>query len=357
MKKIDLNDYVCGVPFASLEIHEKNRFLCCASWLKKYLPQHTSPKDAWESSEANEIRESVIDGSFRHCDKSQCPFLHQLKNFGEIGNTSVLYHKNRLPKELKSNIESFKKGIVTPPSTIQFSFDRTCNLKCPSCRINLIVENSKGIERVKKTIDEIETQYGETTKRLYITGTGDPFVSVGFRDFLKNFDSSKWPSLSHIHLHTNATKWDAKMWKSMSKVHKYIKSCEISIDAATKDTYENKTRIGGDWCQLIENLKFINTIPSLQNIKTSFVVQQKNYKEMKMFYDLMLSIFGKKVNVFYGKINNWGTFSNEEYITHQIWNELHPEYNDFVNEVNSFLPINYSFNNLQEFIKSNKTLI
>ena len=138
MKKVDFNDYVCGVPFAALEIHEKDRFLCCASWLKKHLPQHTSPKDAWESSEANEIRESVIDGSFRHCDKSQCPYLHQLENFGEIGNTSVLYHKNRLPKELKSNIESFKKGIVTPPSTIQFSFDRTCNLKCPSCRINLM---------------------------------------------------------------------------------------------------------------------------------------------------------------------------------------------------------------------------
>ena len=50
MKKIDLKDYVCGIPFAALEIHEKANFLCCASWLKKYLPQNVSPKDAWESS-------------------------------------------------------------------------------------------------------------------------------------------------------------------------------------------------------------------------------------------------------------------------------------------------------------------
>ena len=357
MKKIDLKDYVCGVPFAALEIHEKDRFLCCASWLKKYLPQNTSPKDAWESSEANEIRESVIDGSFRHCDKSQCPFLHQLENFGEIGNTNVLYHKNRLPKELKSNIESFKKGIVTPPSTIQFSFDRTCNLKCPSCRINLIVENSKGIERVKKTIDEIETQYGETTKRLYITGTGDPFVSVGFRDFLRNFDSTKWPSLSNIHLHTNATKWDVKMWDSMSNIHKYVKSCEISIDAATKETYENKVRLGGNWDELMDNLKFINTIPSLKSIKTSFVVQQKNYKEMKLFYDLMISIFSKKVNVYYGKITNWGTFTDDEYIGHKIWETNHPEYNEFIREVNLFLPKEQSWHNLQEFIIDKSKLI
>jgi organic radical activating enzyme len=357
VKKVDLNDYVCAVPFAALEIHEKHRFLCCASWLKKGLPQNSSPRDAWESPDAQEIRESVIDGSFRHCDKVQCPYLHQLENFGEIGNTSVLYHKNRLPKDLESNIDSFKKGIVTPPSTIQFSFDRTCNLKCPSCRINLIVENSKGIERVKKTIDEIEEQYGKTTKRLYITGSGDPFVSVGFRDFLRNFDSNKWPSLSNIHLHTNATRWDKKMWESMSKVHKYIKTCEISIDAATKDTYENKVRVGGNWDELIENLKFINTIKSLKSIKTSFVVQQKNYKEMKLFYDLMYSIFGEKVNVFFGKITNWGTFSEEDFLLEQIWNESHSEYNEFIKEVNSFMPNNYSWSNLQEFITPAKTLI
>jgi MoaA/NifB/PqqE/SkfB family radical SAM enzyme len=221
----------------------------------------------------------------------------------------------------------------------------------------LIVENSKGITRVKKTIDEIEEQYGKTTKRLYITGTGDPFVSVGFRDFLRNFDSNKWPSLSNIHLHTNATRWDKKMWESMSKVHKYIKTCEISIDAATKDTYENKVRVGGNWDELIENLKFINTIKSLKNIKTSFVVQQKNYKEMKMFYDLMLSIFGKKVNVFYGKINNWGTFSHEEFETEKVWDDSHPDYDDFVLEVNSFIPAEQCWHNLQEFISKKQNFI
>jgi hypothetical protein len=78
---------------------------------------------------------------------------------------------------------------------------------------------------------------------------------------------------------------------------------------------------------------------------------------MKIFYDLMYSIFGEKVNVYFGKITNWGTFSDEEYVTHQIWNESHPEYNDFINEVNSFLPIKYSYNNLQEFITPRKSLI
>lgn len=357
MNTVDLKDYVCVVPFVSLEIHQGSRFLCCASWLKKYLPHHTSPKEAWESSEAQEIRKSVTDGTFKYCDKSHCPYLHQLTKFGVVGNVNNLYHKDNIPNEYKKQIDSFINGDMFNPRTIQFSFDRTCNLKCPSCRIDVFTESIKGIERVKKTIEEIENQYGKTTKMIYITGTGDPFVSVGFRDFLRTFKSENWPSLEKIHLHTNATKWNKKMWNSMKNIHKYVKSCEISIDAATKETYENKTRLGGNWDELIENLKFISTIPSLTGVKTSFVVQQKNFREMKMFYDLMVSIFGNKVNVYYGKITNWGTFSEEEYSNQKIWDESHPEYGEFINEVNSFLPNKQTWHNLQEFLENKKRLI
>jgi hypothetical protein len=353
-----LQKYICAVPFYSLEIHEKDRFLCCASWLKKGLPQNTSPKEAWESSEANDIRKSILDGSYRYCDNTKCPHLNQLLNTNTPNSKSnTLYHVNNIPNDIKQRIDSFNKNNLLPPTTIQFSFDRSCNLKCPSCRINLIVENSKGIERVKKTIDEIEKEYGITTKRLYITGTGDPFVSVGFRDFLRNFDSSIWPNLQNIHLHTNATKWDEKMWNSMSSIHKYVKTCDISIDAATKETYETKTRIGGNWNQLIDNLKFISTIPTLKKINVSFVVQQSNYKEMKQFYDLMYSIFENKISIFYNKIDNWGTFDDEEYLKNKIWDESHPEYLDFIKEVNSFILKDKIWHNLQEFINPKKNII
>lgn len=354
---MDLKNYVCSVPFTSLEIHERNRFLCCKSWLKKYLPDNTSPQDAWNSNEANDIRESVLDGTFKYCDKTQCPYLHQITKLGEVGNTKVLFHKENIPSELKQKIDSFKNNQMTSPQVIQFSFDRTCNLKCPSCRIDVFSESLKGIQRIKDTIDLIQTQYGETTKVLYITGTGDPFVSVGFRDFLINFDESKWPNLERIHLHTNATKWNKKMWDSMHKIHRYVKTCEISIDAATKETYENKVRIGGNWDELIDNLKFISTLNHLKYIKASFVIQKHNYKEIKAFYELMSSIFGNKVNVFYGKINNWGTFSDDEYLEHKIWDSNHPEYDEFVKEINSCILKDNIWHNLQEVINPIKNLI
>jgi hypothetical protein len=71
----------------------------------------------------------------------------------------------------------------------------------------------------------------------------------------------------------------------------------------------------------------------------------------------MYSIFGNKVDIFYNKITNWGTFTEEDFLLQQIWNESHSEYNEFVKEVNSFLPNNHSWSNLQEFITPVKTLI
>lgn len=354
---IDKKKYICSVPFGSLEVHKNVKTLCCASWLKKWIPGSHSVKESWYSDEANDIRDSILDGSYRYCDSTQCPFLHQLETFGEVAMTPPIFHKDRLPKEFSDKIENYKNNKTIPPTTIQFTFDSSCNLKCPSCRIDTIIANSREIKEIKATIDEIETEFGKDVKTLYITGSGDPFISVAFRDFLRNFDETKWPKLKLIHLHTNATYWNKKMWDSMKNVHKYVKSCEISIDAATKDTYENKVRLGGNWEDLMDNLKFISTISTIKVVKTSFVVQQKNYKEMKQFYDLMYSIFGNKVNVFFGKITNWGTFTEDDFKLQQIWDENHEEHGEFVKMVNKTMPANRCFNNLQEFIEPKKSVI
>lgn len=355
--KTNLKNYICMVPFTSLEMHDHQRFLCCASWLTKSLPNDTKPKEAWNSKEANDIRNSILDGSYKYCDSNQCPFLHQLKTFGEVGRIHPIYHKDKLNPEMKLKIEKHKEGKLISPQIVQFSMDRSCNLECPSCRLNMFIADSNKIKKVKQDVQDIEDAFGNEVSALYITGSGDPFVSVGFRDFLRNFDKNKWPKLNSIHLHTNATRWNKEMWESMPNIHQYVKSCEISIDAGTKETYETKTRINGNWDVLLENLKFISTIPTLKNVKTSFVVQQKNYKEMKLFCDLMYSIFGKKVNVFFGKITNWGTFTEKEFNEQQIWNENHTEYENFIKEVNSFLPNNHTWSNLQEFIIPVKKII
>lgn len=343
---MNLDKYICTVPFTNVEIHKNEYFSCCPSWLNYKLDsKKIELKDLWNSKELDEIRDSMLDGSFKFCDKTQCPFLSKLVNHNVVSGPIIVKTKQNV--ERLSNLDG--------PETILMNFDRTCNYKCPSCRIDLIVENKSGIKRVEHTIEEIDKYLSKNVKNIYITGSGDPFVSVGFRNYLRNFDSSKYASLSNIHLHTNASMWNKEMWDSMLNVHKYVKSCEISIDAGTKDTYENKTRLGGNWDNLINNLKFIATIPTLKNIKTSFVVQESNYQEMETFADLMFDIFGKKVNVFFGKINNWGTFLDEEFKEKQVWSTHHIEHNKFISEFNKIWHKPYVFHNMHEFSLNKKS--
>jgi MoaA/NifB/PqqE/SkfB family radical SAM enzyme len=347
---VDLKKYSCGVPFSSLEVHNGVCFVCCPSWLPNKIETSEIPlKEIWNSDPIVDIRNSILDGSFKYCNKELCPYLSKLVNDGIASG----------PIHLKSNSE-YKTPIVKQrtPKRVIMNFDRTCNYKCPSCRIDLIVENSQGIKRIEKTIEEIDTYYSENVETLYITGSGDPFISVSFRNYLKNFNPKKYPNLKNIHLHTNASMWTMEMWSSMPNVHKYIKSCEISIDAGTKETYENKTRLGGKWDTLISNLIFISTIKTLQSIKTSFVVQDTNYTEMETFYNLMYSIFGKKVNVFFGKITNWGTFSDGEFKLKRVWDSNHPDHELFKKEFSKVWKNQNLFHNLYEFIDTkNKTLI
>ena len=353
---VDLKQYVCTVPFEALEIMEDKNYMCCASWLTKELPNGVPIKELWNSDEAIDIRKSVMDGSYRYCDKTQCPFLSRLIALKK--NTSgPIIHINDLNDEMKLYYDE-QNGIVNKgPKIIQMSFDRSCNYKCPSCRVDMIVANSDKIKSVNLTIEEIEDAYSESIQTIYCSGTADPFASVSYRNYLRNFNPKKYPNLKSIHLHTNASLWNSEMWDSMKAIHPYVKSCEISIDAATKHTYDNVTRLGGNWDSLISNLKFISTIKELESIKCSFVVQQTNYMEMVDFLNIMQSIFYNRVKVFFGKITNWGTFSDETFKLLQIWSPTHPEHQLFLEEFKKVATNPYVFHNMYELMDIKKSLI
>lgn len=353
---IDLKKYVCTVPFQAIEIQKNKNFMCCASWLTKELPNKVPLKDLWNSEEAADIRKSVMDGSYRYCDKTQCPFLAQLINFN-LKKSGPIFHVDDLPEYIREYYDRGEAFMTHGPTILQMSFDRTCNYQCPSCRVNMIVANSDEIKRIDSTIQEMEESFSESIETIYCSGTADPFASVSYRNYLRNFNQKKYPKLKNIHLHTNASLWNKKMWNSMSNIHKYVETCEISIDAGTKETYENITRLGGDWDILISNLKFISTIPTLKKIKTSFVVQQSNYKEMDLFLKTMKEIFGLKTKVFFGKINNWGTFTTEQFEILKVWDPKHSEHQEFLDEFNKVSKDPFVFHNLHEFLEVKKSII
>ena len=167
-----------------------------------------------------------------------------------------------------------------------------------------------------------------------------------------------------IHIHTNGSLWTQSMWDTMKEVQPFIKTCEVSIDAATKDTYENKTRIGGKWNILLENLKFITNIKTIGWFCFSFVVQDTNYKEMYDFYKLIESYFSGRVidknvtwEVKFTQIINWNTFTKEEYKLKTVHDREHEEHKNFLNELDRIKYLPNVVHNFSHLLKNEKQLI
>ena len=346
---IDKKEYICSAPFNYTEVFDDRQYLCCPSWLPVDVWDGKSIKSSFFSDKAKEVRESIIDGSYKYCDEKQCPYLSGLKNDK---------FDTKFVKKDKKSIEFFRnKNDI---QTVNFCFDRSCNFQCPSCRSELINYYGKDRKQVEEKLDEITNEISSTVKRLYLTGTADPFYSKSFREFLETLDSKKFTKLESIHLHTNGSLWNKTMWERLKAIHPYVNSCEISIDAGTKETYETKTRIGGKWDVLLENLEFITTIDTIKLFSFSFVVQDSNFREMKQFYDMITNYMKdnkSKFDVFYNSIVNWGTYTEEEYLEKNVTNSNHKDHKEFLEVLEEMKDLPFFTNNFNHLYTKTKTLI
>lgn len=315
-------DYACSAPFNYSEITNDGQFLCCPGWLPTDVKDSDNFKENFYNKKSKEIRESILDGSYKFCKENLCPHLSS-------------FNKGNIPPTFKLKTHPIFKN--PKPDWVVFGFDLSCNLGCPSCRSEFI--NFVGERRIEmdKTLDKVVEQMGDTLQGITLCGGAEPFYSKTMMRFMREFDSTKFPKLKSIFLHTNGTLWNEKTWNLINPIQKYINECEISIDAGTKEVYDI-VRLGGDWDRLMDNLEFVKTIPTLKSIKFSFVVQQRNYKDMENFYNLIHSIMkgiDKRFTIFFNPIVEWGEFEQQDNFKEQeIHNPSHSEYQQFLEELN-----------------------
>jgi len=328
-------------------------------------------QEIWNGEIAKKLRQSMHDGDMQYCDPNECNFLYRWNTenitdevydngyFPIYDETTI--HKLWNAKEINPTGEEKYKQIIEDkmielpwgPETIIFSHDRSCNLKCPSCRTDYI--QSSGEDRKKaEAIQEIILQEAmNDAHELYITGSGDGFGGEFWRNLLKSITMERYPNMKNLHLHTNGVGWTKKIWSMLSNLHAIPRiTTEISIDAATEDTY-HQIRVGGIWKILQENLQFIFTeISNLKFVRLTFVVQNNNYMEMCDFVKMasqLQQLNGMKTAVSFQHINNWGTFSHADFAIKNIIDVNHPEHKMFQWQVEKLKGMREEYSNLQIF--------
>ena len=320
----NLQKYICSNPFNYTELTEYSQHMCCNEWMSLNIKTNGNLHDNWNSEKAISARQSMLDGSFKYCSTDKCPHLNEV------------VHRDRPSGPVKRRTDTLVKKLTEQklPSSMKVVFDSACNLACPSCRKDFIRNDEYITKRSKGILADVEKSYGESLEFISMSGYGDPFYSEALFEWLCNFDKSKYPKMKNIHLHTNGMLWNERNWNKIKLAQPYIKSAEISIDAAKADTYHS-VRKGGKWDLLLKNLEFINTLTQIDNIIISFVIQNDNYKEIVAFYQLMDSIFKNKNNITiqYYKILNWGSLSDKNFKEKAVWHTDHPNFYDLLGQI------------------------
>lgn len=319
----DLSERFCPKPFEFFELTPTGDILCCCeAWLPNKIGNlHDNDlNNVWNSEIAQDIRASILDGSFKYCKKNICP---------EIQNRRLPYKEEVSDPYLREIIEKGSTFLRKKPKTLNLAHDRSCNLACPSCRTEKIAIKGKEYDEKLQLQNRLLAGGLEDTELLIITGSGDPFASKLYRDLLTDLDANAYPKLK-VNLMTNGQLFTPQAWDKWKKSQKAIKSAQISMDAASEETYRIVRR-GGTFQNLLVNLEFVASLRrkgDLEWVRVDFVVQQANYKEMKAYVEIAKHFGFDRAG--FSKILNWGTFGAEEFNLQTIHDPTHPEHTQFL---------------------------
>lgn len=322
--KYRLEGKICPAPFVQMDVLETSTHLCCASWLQESAGDlsTTAWEDVWNSDQAQDIRASILDGSYRYCNKTACPKIQgqDLVDTAELASWSPFW-----AEVIEGNLIALPKG----PETVNLAYDKTCNLSCPSCR----VEKWAADEATRQRYDEMQRTkilpLLKGAKTVFITGSGDPFASKNFRRLMTELTPEDYPDLG-FQIMTNGMLFTPKQWETFPSLHGRTKILKVSIDAATGPTHELLRR-GARWPVMLENMAYAGRLTAegaVDHYEMVFTVQTENFREMGDAVDLAKAIGA--TGIYFARLTNWGTFAHEEYERKACFIPGHPDYAEFI---------------------------
>jgi MoaA/NifB/PqqE/SkfB family radical SAM enzyme len=264
----------------------------CDGWLPipvGKVSDFDSLEDVWNSDIAKTLQKDVADKKFTWCAVKHCGIA--------------------------------KRNIIEPKYKIYINTDESCNLACPSCRSNSIMITSGPVFDSKLNATNKIISWLEKFPHpihIVLSGNGDPLASSIIRPLIQNYKPKPGQS---FRLFTNGLL--IKKQLTDSSLLPYIAEFSISVDAGSKEVYENVRR-PGKWEVLIENLDFIKNNNFIKNkqVWLNFVVQKNNYLDLYNFADLCKKY---KFKGSITRLDDWATWKDQFHV-HEVLNKSHPEY-------------------------------
>ena len=280
----------CKKPFEYLNIGVAGNLThCCYEWLPKYVGNVFDTENMADTITSRIIRVSFMNQTYSFCNSLCCPYMSS--------NREDILLENY---EINDDLYLKEQEIVD----VDVAFDNTCNLRCESCRSEYIID--KSVETIN-IAEKICKKMIPESRRVTVAGNGEVFLSKAYAKIFEGF----YPN-TDLTILSNGNLFTIDKWKQIENHFKEV-TMMFSIDAATKETYE-LVRRGGKWENLINGLQTASELRKRNLIKRfiiRFVVSKRNYLEMPRFVQLGIDMGCDLVD--FTRIENWGTFTDEEF--------------------------------------------
>jgi len=151
--------------------------------------------------------------------------------------------------------------------------------------------------------------------RLIINTVGEIFASKNCKYILYSKELKKRDQLS---IYTNGTLITESILKDLTDTYKDLEFA-VSIDAATEETYK-KLRVGGNFNNLMNAMNLLSGLRKegkISYLQVNYVVQSENVSEIASFVKLAKSWNVDRIAM--NGLENWGSFTEEEYEEKSIW--------------------------------------
>jgi sulfatase maturation enzyme AslB (radical SAM superfamily) len=308
----------CLSPFVSLTVDVRgNAALCgCFFWMPIQIGNllKTPLQDLLKSKLAQDIRQSIISGTYEFCNEKTCGVI----------NNNQLNTIESIPPNILPLLEDAEKFIM--PYEIAFAGDLTCNLSCPSCR-SRVIKISEDQAAEQQRIGNILSQniFGTATDQpitLRLSTSGELFASPMLLNFVSSIEYDKFPNLK-LEVQTNGLLCE-KFWYKLGAAESRITSITITFDAARPETYEILRR-GGKWKDLLAAMKFLSDKKRNTGIifNTRMVVQRQNYQEILEFYNFSLEHNADRIEFI--RLADWGVYGSK-FFDEDVLDATHPDF-------------------------------
>jgi MoaA/NifB/PqqE/SkfB family radical SAM enzyme len=287
----------CNSPFEYCYIDQTGDvFVCCPSAVPVVIGNLLSSdwEQVWNSETARMVRRTILEGSFAQCRAEHCPYLELGMRITPRGEVPDPYYRELMATR--------NTRVNRGPKEVNIAYDATCNLSCPYCREEVFGAKGTAAGKAQTLHDKIWSGPLLDCEILTMAGNGDAFASRFYRDALRNFDAAKYPKMK-IQVVTNGLLLTPAMWESVEAAHGAIRWINVSINAASPESFARNQR-GGDFQTLLTNLEHLRAVRQsgvLPWLTFSFIVQTNNYREMPEFVHL-----GKKYGADPGEFHPFG---------------------------------------------------